>query len=83
MNGRFIDVGQKNSLGEHGYSTVPLLQGRLFRVIRTLNLDCDTLKDERTNILGERIHSGAWPMPDPNNNVYGSGMEIIKTLLGI
>ena len=40
------------------------------------------MKDERTNILGERIHNEAWPIPDPNN-IHESRMEKIKKLLGI
>ena len=48
-----------------------------------LILECGTLKDERTNILGERIHNEAWPIPDLNNNIHESRMEVIKKLLGI
>ena len=48
-----------------------------------LILDCDTLKDERINFLGEKIHNETWPISDLNNKVHMSGMETIRMLLGI
>ena len=36
-----------------------------------LIMDCDTLKDEQINILGERIHNDAWSISDLNN-IYES-----------